>query len=71
MWKGVTVVRKCDSPKDVCQLVGRCDGHILKFSHNLFDSNVLTMCLRFQVWNLNNKRDIQVQKIKVGKSIFE
>ena len=27
MWEGVTVVRKCDSPKEVCQLVGRCDGH--------------------------------------------
>ena len=27
MWEGVTVVKKCDSPKDVCQLVGRCDGH--------------------------------------------
>ena len=27
MWEGVTVVRKCDSPKDVFQLVGRCDGH--------------------------------------------
>ena len=26
-WEGVTVVRKCDSPKEVCQLVGRCDGH--------------------------------------------
>ena len=26
MWEGVTVVRKCDSPKEVCQLVGRCDG---------------------------------------------
>ena len=25
MWEGVTVVRKCDSPKEVCQLVGRCD----------------------------------------------
>ena len=25
--EGVTVVRKCDSPKKVCQLVGRCDGH--------------------------------------------
>ena len=24
---GMTVIRKCDSPKDVCQLVGRCDGH--------------------------------------------
>ena len=24
---GVTVVRKCDSPKEVCQLVGRYDGH--------------------------------------------
>ena len=24
---GVTVVGKCDSPKKVCQLVGRCDGH--------------------------------------------
>ena len=23
-WKGVTVVRKCDSPQKVCQLVGRC-----------------------------------------------
>ena len=20
-------VKKCDSPKEVCQLVGRCDGH--------------------------------------------
>ena len=27
MWEGVTVVRKCDCPKEVCQLVGRCDGH--------------------------------------------
>ena len=27
MWEGVTVVRKCDSPKEVCQFVGRCDGH--------------------------------------------
>ena len=31
MWEGVKVVRKvvrkCDSPKKVCQLVGRCDGH--------------------------------------------
>ena len=27
MWEGVAVVRKCDSPKEVCQLVGRCDGH--------------------------------------------
>ena len=27
MWEGVTVVRKCDSPKEFCQLVGRCDGH--------------------------------------------
>ena len=27
MWEGLTVVRKCDSPKEVCQLVGRCDGH--------------------------------------------
>ena len=27
MWEGVTVVRKCDSPKEVCQLVGRYDGH--------------------------------------------
>ena len=25
--EGVTVVRKCDSPKEVCQLVGRCHGH--------------------------------------------
>ena len=23
----MTVVRKCDSPKEVYQLVGRCDGH--------------------------------------------
>ena len=23
----MTVVRKCDSPKEVCQLLGRCDGH--------------------------------------------
>ena len=27
MWEGVTVVKKCDSPTEVCQLVGRCDGH--------------------------------------------
>ena len=27
MWEGVTVVKKCYSPKEVCQLVGRCDGH--------------------------------------------
>ena len=26
MWEGVTVVRKCDSLKEVCQLMGRCDG---------------------------------------------
>ena len=25
--EGVTVVRKCNSPKEVCQLMGRCDGH--------------------------------------------
>ena len=27
VWEGVTVVKKCDSPKEVCQLVGRCDCH--------------------------------------------
>ena len=27
MWEGVKIIRKCDSPKEVCQLVGRCDGH--------------------------------------------
>ena len=27
VWEGVTFVRKCDSPKEGCQLVGRCDGH--------------------------------------------
>ena len=27
MLEGVTVVRKCDSPNNVCQFVGRCDGH--------------------------------------------
>ena len=27
MWQGVTVVKKSDSPKEVCQFVGRCDGH--------------------------------------------
>ena len=27
MWEGVSVVRKCDIPKKVCQLVGRCDGY--------------------------------------------
>ena len=26
-FEGVTVVRKCDSPTEVCQLLGRCDGH--------------------------------------------
>ena len=25
--EGMTVVRKCDSPKEVCQLVERSDGH--------------------------------------------
>ena len=23
----MTVVRKCDSPQELCQLVGVCDGH--------------------------------------------
>ena len=27
MWEGVTVVGKCDSPKEVSQLVRRCDDH--------------------------------------------
>ena len=27
MLEGVTVVRKCDSPKEVSQLMGKCDGH--------------------------------------------
>ena len=27
VWEGVIVVRKCDSPQEVCQLFGRCDGH--------------------------------------------
>ena len=27
MLKYVTVARKWDSPKEVCRLVGRCDGH--------------------------------------------
>ena len=27
MWEGVTVVKKHDIPKEVCQLEGRCDGH--------------------------------------------
>ena len=27
VWEGVTVVKKCDIPQEVCQLVGRCDGH--------------------------------------------
>ena len=27
VWEVVTVVRKCDSPKEFCQLMGRCDGH--------------------------------------------
>ena len=27
MWEGVTVVKKWNSPRKVCQLVGRCDGH--------------------------------------------
>ena len=27
----VTVVRKCDSPKEGCQLVERCDGHSEKY----------------------------------------
>ena len=27
MLEGVTVDRTCDSPKEVCQLMGRCDGH--------------------------------------------
>ena len=28
MWEGVTVVRKCDSPKEICQLVGRSSGEV-------------------------------------------
>ena len=27
VWEGVTFVRMCDNPKEVCQLVGRCDCH--------------------------------------------
>ena len=27
MWEGVIVARKCNSPREVCQLVGRCHGH--------------------------------------------
>ena len=27
MLEGVPVVRRCDSPQEVCQLVGRCGGH--------------------------------------------
>ena len=27
MLEGVTVMRKFDSPKEVCQLVGRCDDY--------------------------------------------
>ena len=27
MWEGVTVVRKYDSPQEVCLLVTRCDGY--------------------------------------------
>ena len=27
VWEGVTVVRKCDSPQKLCQVVGRCDSH--------------------------------------------
>ena len=27
MWEGVTVIKRCDSPMEVCQFVGRCDGH--------------------------------------------
>ena len=26
MWEGVNVVRKCECPHEVCQLVGRCDA---------------------------------------------
>ena len=28
--RGVTVARTYDSPKEHCQLVGRCDGHGVK-----------------------------------------
>ena len=31
VWEGMRVVRKCDSPKDVYELVGRCDGHGEKY----------------------------------------
>ena len=30
MWEGVRIVWKCGSPKEVCQLVGRCHGHAKK-----------------------------------------
>ena len=27
VWEDVIVIRKCDSAMEVCQFVGRCDGH--------------------------------------------
>ena len=30
VWEGVTVDRRCDSPKEVGQSVGRCNGHGVK-----------------------------------------
>ena len=40
MWEGVTVVRMCDIPKKVCQLVVRCDGKVkgLEKVHHLAGS---------------------------------
>ena len=36
MWEGVTVVKKCDSPKEVCHLVARCDGHGRVKGHKVY-----------------------------------
>ena len=40
-------------------------GHIQNLRHSSLDSNVFNMYVQFQVFNLHDKRDIHVQKIKV------
>ena len=40
-------------------------GHIKNLRHSSLYSNVFDMYVQFQVFNLHDKRDIHVQKIKV------
>ena len=44
MWEGVTVVRKCKSHKEVCQLMGRCDGHQGGVKGNKHECQLMKRC---------------------------